>query len=325
MAERYIGIAKEIRQKIEDGSYPPGTLIPPRLELAKSFGVARATIDRCIEHLIASGVLTSRQGSGTYVSNSVSEIRKIAFIGWDQIPYEADLYSGMTFINYEKLHDKSARNGLLKYDGLLLFRPDEEAIEWARELKEKIPLVLVNRVEDGFNCVSTDHRGAFREITAERLEQLPQLTPYFLRHHEEGNMVSRYRESGFVDACREKGRFYEKIYMPENMDSKIRVLKRQIFESAKAPFFIVSDSMQHCGALVFCVRDSGLQWQKDIFYSDIDNDMPEYVWGLSITSYIQDDRKILRDSISMLLKVIEEGISEPQQILVFPLRKNGMS
>lgn len=326
MDKQYIAIAKRIREKVDSGVYVPGAPIPTRMELAKSFGVARPTIDRCIEFLTANGTLVSRQGSGTYVNTLRTYSRRLALISTSNITSEFPEISGqITYVPISKVTQKSTLAPLLKSDGLLWYRPEEAFLEFIQDFKDKLPQVIINRTIDGFNCVSSDHRGAYREITTERLTAFPKASPCFLslREAQGGSLVAGYRESGFVDACRAKKRFYEIIHMPLEFEEKIKTLENHFSKKESSPLIIVSDSLSHSGAVMFWARENNLVWKKDLLYSDFDNSYPSNVWGVDVTSYIQDDKLVLTTAIDKLMAILEDRDKGPEHILIFPKRKNG--
>ncbi|MCX6986489.1 MAG: GntR family transcriptional regulator [Lentisphaerae bacterium] len=326
MDKQYISIAKKIRERVESGTYAPGAPIPTRMKLAKSFGVARPTIDRCIEFLTANGTLISRQGSGTYVSRIRTYSRRLALISASNIISEFPEISGqITYVPLSKASEKSSFASLLKFDGLLWYRPEESVLDCIQDFKDKLPQVIINRTIEGFNCVSTDHRGAYREITTERISAFPKVSPCFLssREAQGGSLVTVYRESGFVDACRRKKRFYEIIHMPLGFEEMIKTLENHLSKKEGRPLIVVSDSIMNTGAFVFWARKNGLTWKKDLFYSDFDNIYPSNVWGVEVTSYIQDDRLVLSTSIDRLMDIVEGRDKGPEHLLIFPKRKNG--
>src|SRR5688572_28957552 len=61
-------VAEAIRQMILTGQLAPGDRVPPERDLAQSFGLSRASVREAVRELAALGVLTARQGDGTYVS-----------------------------------------------------------------------------------------------------------------------------------------------------------------------------------------------------------------------------------------------------------------
>ena len=63
-----------IKQMISRGEISPGAKFPPERELAKEFGVNRASLRQVLKVLEMMGVLTQRVGDGTYLSASAESI-----------------------------------------------------------------------------------------------------------------------------------------------------------------------------------------------------------------------------------------------------------
>jgi GntR family transcriptional regulator/MocR family aminotransferase len=64
-------IYRQIRRAILDRQLRPGDPLPPGRELARALAVSRTTVTVAYERLAAEGFVTSRQGSGTFVSELV--------------------------------------------------------------------------------------------------------------------------------------------------------------------------------------------------------------------------------------------------------------
>jgi GntR family transcriptional repressor for pyruvate dehydrogenase complex len=62
-------VAGELEQRILEGSLHPGDRLPPERELAADLGVSRSSLREAIQKLVSRGMLTSRQGEGTFVTN----------------------------------------------------------------------------------------------------------------------------------------------------------------------------------------------------------------------------------------------------------------
>jgi GntR family transcriptional regulator, transcriptional repressor for pyruvate dehydrogenase complex len=58
-----------LEQRILEGSLKPGDRVPPERELAKTMGVSRASLREAIQKLASKGMLASRQGEGTFVTD----------------------------------------------------------------------------------------------------------------------------------------------------------------------------------------------------------------------------------------------------------------
>jgi GntR family transcriptional regulator, transcriptional repressor for pyruvate dehydrogenase complex len=63
-------ILEKIKRLIATGAVSPGEKFPPERELAKEFGVNRASLRQALKVLEIMGVLTQRVGDGTYLSAS---------------------------------------------------------------------------------------------------------------------------------------------------------------------------------------------------------------------------------------------------------------
>src|SRR5215468_4109659 len=64
----YTQIVSEVRRMITDGTLKIGDRLPANRELARSLGVNRNTVTTAYSELAADGLITSRVGSGTYIS-----------------------------------------------------------------------------------------------------------------------------------------------------------------------------------------------------------------------------------------------------------------
>lgn len=65
---KYNQLATILRQKIEDGEWPPRTPIPSERQLEVIYNISRTTIREAIDHLVRQGYLYREHGRGTFVS-----------------------------------------------------------------------------------------------------------------------------------------------------------------------------------------------------------------------------------------------------------------
>ena len=63
-------LEQTLREAVQSGRLPPGTLLPPSRALAGDLGIARNTVAEAYTQLVAEGWLTARQGSGTRVAGA---------------------------------------------------------------------------------------------------------------------------------------------------------------------------------------------------------------------------------------------------------------
>lgn len=64
---RYEEIADDLRKRITDGEFPPGTRLPSRRELTDHYDVSTPVIDRSMQILRILGVIDTLPGVGVYV------------------------------------------------------------------------------------------------------------------------------------------------------------------------------------------------------------------------------------------------------------------
>lgn len=70
---RYARIQRILEERLNDGTYPVGSLIPPEIELAVEFDCSRTTIREALRYLRERGYVERRQGVGTRVISDSSK------------------------------------------------------------------------------------------------------------------------------------------------------------------------------------------------------------------------------------------------------------
>jgi len=64
-------VAASLERRILEGALKPGDRLPPERELAAEFGVSRPSLREAIQKLASKGMVHSRQGGGTFVTDSL--------------------------------------------------------------------------------------------------------------------------------------------------------------------------------------------------------------------------------------------------------------
>ncbi|UCV17649.1 GntR family transcriptional regulator [Ferribacterium limneticum] len=64
-------VAASLERRILEGSLKSGDRLPPERELATEFGVSRPSLREAIQKLASKGMVQSKQGGGTYVTNAL--------------------------------------------------------------------------------------------------------------------------------------------------------------------------------------------------------------------------------------------------------------
>ncbi len=65
---RYQAIAEALRQRLEAGEFPSGTLLPSEAELSRAYGASRVTVRRALDSLRDEALVDSRQGFGWFAA-----------------------------------------------------------------------------------------------------------------------------------------------------------------------------------------------------------------------------------------------------------------
>ena len=64
---KYAQVVAEIKRRIEQGEYPPGSLLPSEHQLVEGFGVSRPTIVKALSALRQENWIETQQGRGSFV------------------------------------------------------------------------------------------------------------------------------------------------------------------------------------------------------------------------------------------------------------------
>lgn len=80
-SQRTAGLITQLRDMVHTGDLPPGAKLPASRRLAADLGVARGTVVSALETLVAEGLLETRRGAGTFVSNVCCPSNKISIAG----------------------------------------------------------------------------------------------------------------------------------------------------------------------------------------------------------------------------------------------------
>lgn len=73
----YAHVSRQLRQRILDGVYAPGTRVPTEAEFVREFGVSAITIRRAMRDLTMEGLLIGRQGLGVFVADHQRIVRAV--------------------------------------------------------------------------------------------------------------------------------------------------------------------------------------------------------------------------------------------------------
>lgn len=105
MQTKYEKIASTIRERIKNGTYPVGSLLPNQTDLVLEFEVSRMTIKKAIDILRMEGLVYSQRGMGTKILDH-------SF--WDKDVSPIKEYDGLSY-QMEK-QNKKLESSVIKFD-----------------------------------------------------------------------------------------------------------------------------------------------------------------------------------------------------------------
>jgi GntR family transcriptional regulator len=114
---RYGKLALALRDRILQGEWSPGEVIPAEAALAKSYGVALGTLRQALALLVEDGVLQRRHGKGTFVTKGVdgaSMMRFFRFRGVDDGQSEAPQSRIVSSRMRSATHQEATAFGIVK-------------------------------------------------------------------------------------------------------------------------------------------------------------------------------------------------------------------
>jgi Transcriptional regulators len=116
----YLQLREVIRNKIEEGEFPPGMAIPSENDLADTYGINRMTVRNAIDVLVSEGILKRVQGKGVYVVGSKVERDLETLGGFTQTMREQNIQP------FTKVLVKALRKAGEKYALIFGIQPDDE-------------------------------------------------------------------------------------------------------------------------------------------------------------------------------------------------------
>ena len=73
---RYLQLRRRIESGIAEGVLPPNSPLPSERELATLTGLSRVTVRKATQAMVEDGLITQRQGSGSFVSPKTRKVEQ---------------------------------------------------------------------------------------------------------------------------------------------------------------------------------------------------------------------------------------------------------
>lgn len=106
---RYRHLAKQLREAVTSGEYAPGARLPTESELARRAGMSRGTVIKAIAELVSEGIVTKRQGAGSFVSLPALHRRSSRLVSFSETVIEQGRKASQRVLSYSAADDEWAR------------------------------------------------------------------------------------------------------------------------------------------------------------------------------------------------------------------------
>ncbi len=100
----YYQLKNLILNKIRNGEYPEGSLIPSERDLGENLGISRMTVRQALSQLVSEGVLYREKGKGTFVSKSKIVQRNI--MSFSETVRKKGLVPSTNVLNFTRVSDR---------------------------------------------------------------------------------------------------------------------------------------------------------------------------------------------------------------------------
>jgi GntR family transcriptional regulator len=123
----YFQLEQIIKSKLITGEYLPGEQIPTEKNLCEAYHVSSITARQAILNLVSQGLVTRRQGKGTFVTNEITNITTLQFKGnIDDLVTDGLIRQQVKVIDIIKIKPSRKVQNLLNIEG------EEEVVQVRR-------------------------------------------------------------------------------------------------------------------------------------------------------------------------------------------------
>lgn len=188
----YLQLSANLRKQICNGQMLPGTPLPTVQAIAKQCGLSQATVMRAMSDLAAEGLIVTRRGARSVVAprraastevlvgnlDHAPTVREISFFnqlleGLRAGYHEPERRFLTTYTSSDPVHGAELLQvcQVAQADGIVAFRPRNQAITALQEVAGQIPVVsLFYPVPEApADLVEADPAGALRKLLQERI------------------------------------------------------------------------------------------------------------------------------------------------------------
>lgn len=195
-------IMMRLEEMILEGSFKPGQALPPERELASQFEVSRPSLREAIQKLSAKGLLVSRQGGGTFVSQDLGSSFSDPLLA---------LFKSHPESQYDLLEFRHALEGVSAYYAAMRSTSSDKA--QIKACYDHLEMIHQRKAFDEEVEADVDFHLSIAAAT-HNMVLLHMMRALFglLKEHIRGNLQSVYNKSGYRDKIHQQhGKLLEAI------------------------------------------------------------------------------------------------------------------
>jgi GntR family transcriptional regulator of arabinose operon len=343
MLPKYQVIADDLRERIKNGEFPVGSIVPTEAQMQEKFGVSRQTVRQAVKTLINEGFLKSERGSGTYVlRNSDSEVTELLANAAPEklkigviVTYLSDYIFPSIIRGIEKVtrandavmilastnNDVEQERACLEQmkgagiDGLIveptrsnLYNPN--LAEYQQMIAHKRPLVMMNASYEEINvpCLRLDDEGVGEKVTNFLFEMGHEHLALITKIDD---LQGKYRMKGFMNAHTKANRLFSSdaifTYTTEDREHVLSELIHYLLEPTTNVTGIVCYNDEIGASVIRRLLYAGKKVPDDFSVTGVDNSYIARVTNLRLTSIIHPQEKMGEDAAMEVINCIRNG------------------
>ncbi len=110
---KYVIIYDDLTEKLENGTYQPGDMLPTENELCEVYDTSRMTVNKVITLLAQEGKVTRTRGKGTTVNEKVVDKEIIKLTSFSEDMKTLGKKPGSKLLEYKMLYDMKSKTAKL--------------------------------------------------------------------------------------------------------------------------------------------------------------------------------------------------------------------
>ncbi len=121
-SSRYRRLAEDLRARIVNGDLQAGDRLPSEAQLSLEHGVSRGTVVRAISELVSQGLVTRRQGSGSFVASRSLHRKAGQLLSFSESVRMDGHRTRQRLIEFRKAHEAEERQFGINEPAMVLHR-----------------------------------------------------------------------------------------------------------------------------------------------------------------------------------------------------------